>query len=272
MRHPHTRSAFFLPMVAGLTMLAGAALSAPPAAATTLTVRYGASLMGVPVGKVKASLSVDKRSYHAEGYAKATGFSRLFSDARVNAEATGTLTDAPEAQSYHRHWVEDGEAEDLSLSFANGRVSDLRFKADKPPKEYADRVPLRPEHKTGVIDPLSALVMPIAGRRGKDLCEERTPVFENNKRFDITMRFARTERYNGGSKSYSGPVVVCAVRYVPIAGHRAHKKSERFMAANKDMEVWLAPIETVGLAIPVKMRVRTELGVLTATADRLNVR
>lgn len=271
MRHQHAQTVFFLPIFAALVMAGGAALSAPRVAAATLTVRYGASLMGVPVGKIKASLSVEKRRYQAEGYAKASGFSRLFSDARVNVEATGTLTDAAEAQSYHRHWVEDGEAEDLSLSFEKGRVSDFRFKADKPGKQYADRVPLKPEHKIGVIDPLSALIMPIAGRHGKDLCKHRAPIFENNKRFDIIMRFARAERYHGGSKSYSGPVVVCAVRYVPIAGHRAQKKSERFMAANKDMEVWLAPIETIGLAIPVKIRVRTEVGVLTATADRLKV-
>ena len=42
---------------------------------------------------------------------------------------------------------------------------------------------------------------------------------------------------------YSGDVLVCAARYNPIAGHRTGRKSTQFMADNKDMEVWLAPVE-----------------------------
>ncbi len=42
---------------------------------------------------------------------------------------------------------------------------------------------------------------------------------------------------------YSGAVLVCTGRYNPIAGHRTGRKSTQFMADNRDMEVWLAPVE-----------------------------
>ena len=42
---------------------------------------------------------------------------------------------------------------------------------------------------------------------------------------------------------YKGPVLVCNARYVPIAGHRSLRPSTKFMQENKDMQVWLAPVE-----------------------------
>ncbi|WP_224405865.1 DUF3108 domain-containing protein [Afifella sp. IM 167] len=249
-----------------------AALLAAPAEAGSLTVRYGASLMGIPFGEVVANLHMEDNTYRADGRAKATGITRVFSDARIAFNADGVMKNgAPEARHYWRRWREEDDDETVSLDFSAGRLTDHHREGSKPEKEYADRVPVREADKKGVLDPITALVMPIAGRSGQALCDNRAPIFEDQQRFDLTMRFLRTERFSGGRKNYSGPAVVCQVRYTPIAGHRSGKKTVAEMAANTGMEVWLAPIEELGLLVPVKAKVPTTIGVIEAEAERVYI-
>ena len=57
------------------------------------------------------------------------------------------------------------------------------------------------------------------------------------RRSDLRRRSATSR-----PRATAGPVAICAVRYVPIAGHRRDRPATKFMAENKDIEVWLAPV------------------------------
>jgi len=259
-------------MLLSALSLALAGLFAAPVQAGSVTIRYGASLMGVPFGEVLANLAIEGDTWRADGKAKATGLSRIFSDARIAFDANGAMSDdKPQPGHYWRRWREDDDDETVSLDFSGGNVTGHHREGSKPEKEYPDRVPVGEADRSGVLDPVAALVMPIAGRRNEELCEHRAPIFEDQQRFDLTMRYLRTERFSGGDKNYSGPTVVCQVRYTPISGHRSGKKAVREMAANTGMEVWLAPITQLGLLVPVKARVPTEFGVIEAEAERVYV-
>ncbi len=105
-------------------------------------------------------------------------------------------------------------------------------------------MPVLDDHKRGVVDPVSALLMPVQAGRGAARSPPATAPSRfstGSGRFDVTLSFC------GDAESdlpgYSGAVLVCAARYNPIAGHRTGRKSTQFMADNKDMEVWLAPVE-----------------------------
>ena len=67
---------------------------------------------------------------------------------------------------------------------------------------------------------------------------------------------------------YRGPVLVCNVRYVAIAGHRPDRPGTRFMEENRDMSVWLAPIEGTRVLFPMRISVRTMAGVSVIEATR----
>ena len=78
---------------------------------------------------------------------------------------------------------------------------------------------------------------------------------------------------SGMSKAngYNGPVAVCAVRYVPIAGHRPDRPGTKFMAENKSMEIWLAPIELARVLMPYRISVRTMIGTTVIEASQFSV-
>ena len=68
------------------------------------------------------------------------------------------------------------------------------------------------------------------------------------------------------AKGYSGPAAVCAVRYVPVAGHRQDRPATKFMAENKEIEVWLAPVEGAGVLAPIRVSVKTMIGMVALDA------
>jgi hypothetical protein len=71
-------------------------------------------------------------------------------------------------------------------------------------------------------------------------------------------------RYAGGL------VVVCAVVFEPIAGHRSDSKLVKFLAHDREIELWLAPIADARVVAPVRLSLANMLGnlVLQAKSSR----
>jgi hypothetical protein len=61
------------------------------------------------------------------------------------------------------------------------------------------------------------------------------------------------------------------VRYVPISGHRPERPGTKFMAENKDMSVWLAPVEGKRVLFPLRVAVQTMVGMSVAEASQWSV-
>ena len=122
-----------------------------------------------------------------------------------------------------------------------------------PFDEKPDRVPLGPGDKQNVVDPVGAVVIPAP--RSQPLvspaaCDRKIPIFDGYTRFDIDLTYVGERSVK--AEGYDGPVVVCSARYVPISGHRRDRPATKFMADNKDLEVWLALIESDQALIPFR--------------------
>jgi hypothetical protein len=247
---------------ARLTVLAGlAALGlGAPARATTLTADYGIWLAGIPFGSAQMTTAVEGEAYKLQLEARLTGLAGVLTSGRGGATANGALGGArPNAAAFAVLTRSSNAQVAISVALAQGNVTKVDIEPPAEPKP--DRVPLADAHKRGVIDPLSALVMPVV-RRSEPLdaanCDRTVPVFDGWTRFDIALSFAETRNVDGAG--YRGPVLVCNVRYTPIAGHRAERPATRFMAENRDISVWLAPVAGTRVLVPWRISVKTTLG------------
>ncbi|MYZ50115.1 DUF3108 domain-containing protein [Propylenella binzhouense] len=256
---------------ARLIRLAGLCLLAAPAAAAAATIdaSYGVSLIGLPVGKATLKLVTDGTTYQIQGEGGVRGVSRLLSDATGGVSAAGTLPPGPRPLpvGYRQVIRSDKETENVSIDFANDAVAKTVIDPDRP-KHRRNRVPLTEADMRGVLDPASALVIPTGGATGSEICNRTVPVFDGRQRFDIVLSYQRTETVEGGSHRYSGPAQVCAMRYVPIAGHRKNRRTIKELAENRDLEIWLAPLASVPVAVPVRLRVGTNFGPLVFRLER----
>ena len=157
------------------------------------------------------------------------------------------------------------ESRKISIALSRGRV---RQEVVDPPLPYrADRVPLTHEHRKGVTDPISALLMPVSSKGGPaeaGNCDRVISIFEGTERFDIRMSYLRTEIVKT-PKGYEGPAVVCRAHYKAIAGHRP-KGSAQAMERNKTIEAWLAPVGDTKLMAPWRISMSTRVGTIILEA------
>jgi hypothetical protein len=59
---------------------------------------------------------------------------------------------------------------------------------------------------------------------------------------------------------------VPAVLYTPIAGHRPERPAIKYLIAQRDMEMWLAPITGTRVLVPFRFSVPTPFGLGTLQA------
>jgi hypothetical protein len=192
---------------------------------------------------------------------------RVLASGEGTLEAHGLVKDgALSPTEFTAKTKSDGDNADIRMVLDGGAVKDLDA-STPPPSE--DRVPLTDAHRQGVTDPLSAVMIASAGNGdvlSADACKRTLPVFDGRRRFDLALSYKRMDKVKA-DKGYDGPVVVCAVTFKAIAGHRASSPLVKYLSGGRDIELWLAPVAGTRLLAPFRLQVASMLGNLVVAAD-----
>lgn len=254
-----------------LSALAAASLGATPLAAETIKAHYGLSLMGLSIGNAFASGVVDPASYRVDITMRTTGLANIVNNTKGAATASGGLSGgAPSPASYANTTTNSEETRTVRMSLSGNTVRAAEVKPE--PWDAVARVPVEDGDKRHVVDPVSALIMPVPA--GQDLtgpaaCNRTISVFDGVTRFDVRLTYAGSQ--GAQTRGYDGPVSVCTARYTPIAGHRPDSNSTRYMAANTDMNVWLAPLPEAHVVVPIHIDIKTAAGRLAIDASDFQI-
>ncbi len=253
---------------AGLT---AALVWAASAGADVLHASYRVSLIGLPIGAVNLSADLTPTSYSIAGNAKLTGIARLFANAHGASAGKGAIIHGHVSPATFATIAADSHmTRTIRMALAGNAVTGVDI--SPPFDDKPDRVPLGPGDERGIVDPVGAVILP-APASGPMLspaaCDRKIPIFDGYTRFDITLSYVGERTVS--AKGYNGPVVVCAARYVPISGHRRDRPATRFMADNKDLEVWLAPIASDHVLFPFRVSVRTMIGTTVVEAQEFRL-
>lgn len=231
---------------------------------------YNVSLIGLSLGTATVSGKVTPSDYKIEAYANLTGLASAMSGAKGSAVASGAIQNGQIAPSaYATTSANAKETRTVRIGMTGGTVKAVDI---QPPFEQLEgRVPVMESHKRGVVDPLSALIMPVPGgaANGPEVCRRSIPVYDGYTRFNVDLAYVGTRQV--AAQGYQGPVIVCNARYKPISGHRPNRKATQFMIDNKDMEVWLAPLQDSKVVVPFRISVRTMVGMTVIEARKFQV-
>jgi len=240
--------------------LAGMAAQAQAQAAQTLKVNYNLSLAGLPLGKADLSSTFKGPQYELQGSVKLSGLVRMVTGGKGAGTASGTIEGSQlQPKGFAVTSKTSGEQRTVRMAIEDGNVAEAEITPPVEPKE--DRVPVKEADKKGVVDPLSALIMPAVASKSltdEANCNRTIPVFDGAARQNIVLSYAGTKTIE--VPGYSGPVLVCNIRWIPVSGHRTGRPAVKFMQENKDMNVWLAPVEGQRVLFPIKIAVRTMIG------------
>ncbi len=236
---------------------------------TDFTVKFGA----MTVGSLSLGVDIDANDYKLTGKGKTKGLADWFAKSKAEIESHGHLVSGRVIASNHFLSVtEKDKTEALTINFDGGDVKEVSLKPDKRknrknPKKY---VVLKEDHLKGVVDPASALVVPVGVEAANDptnVCNRTYKVYDGETRFDMVLSYKTNKPVK--TKGYDGNAYVCRLKYVPVAGHEHDQKNVKRMAKNGDMEIWLAPIgiNDSGQAIFTAIRILVPTWIGTFSAE-----
>jgi Protein of unknown function (DUF3108) len=233
--------------------------------------RYTVSLIGFPIGEAAAAGSLGPASYRIDLNAKLTGVAAMITNVKLALAATGALRRGGVAPSTYATTSANSQGSRtvrMSLDAGNVRAVEIF-----PPFEDKEgRVPVTAANKRNILDPATALIMAVPEGQplvGPAACNRTIPVYDGYVRFDVTLHYVGVREV--AVDGYSGPVSVCAARYTPVSGHKRDSKSTKFMAENRDIEAWLAPIERAHVVVPFHIAMMTLAGTAVIDAVEFSV-
>lgn len=228
---------------------------------------YAVLFNGLPIGRATLSGSFDGSEYRLDGRGRLTGIvGALFDYTATGASAGRIRAGRPLPTAFSADASDGSEVQTVRMTLSGDRVNRMTIEPPLKPEEarHPGRVPITEAHKRGIIDPMSAMIGP-GGFDGENfdrsICNRSVPIFNGRERFDVKLQYKGVQTVSSNRKDgYSGPVLVCAARYRPIAGHRADKEEVEYVANKVVVEVMLAPVPGSDLVVPFRASVSTRFG------------
>ena len=237
------------------------------AAQAKLDAAYTATLFGFPIGHISWTVELRNNRFISAANGGISGLLRIFTDGHGDVSAHGTLSGGrPVASNFALTLIAGKWSDEVRILFHGNKAQEYVATAPKP---SADEVPITEAQRIGVVDPMTALLVNIPGAGATavpEACERTIPIFDGHTRYNLRLSFKRADKVKTES-GYQGPVIVCAVKFFPVAGYEPKHFLVTYLAAQHDIEIWLAPVAGTRLMVPYRMSMPTPmgLGVLQAT-------
>lgn len=235
--------------------------AAPAFAQGKLDAQYIVTLAGIPIGKGSWSIEVGETHYSASATGATTGLMRVLTEGEGSTTAQATFGGGKVLKATYVSTIRSRKQKDeVHVTLDKGDVKDSR--SDPPPDHERERIPVSEADLHNVFDPMTASILAASGTGNPvsaDVCERTMAVFDGRLRYDLKLAYKRMETVKS-EKGYNGPAVVCAVYFTPVSGYIPSRATIRYLAKQRDMEIWLAPIEGTRMLVPFRAQGPTPIG------------
>ena len=235
------------------------------AAQGRLDAEYMVTLAGIPIGHGNWVIDVSDNAFTATASGGTIGILRFFSQGHGTGSSQGVMNAGQPAPTNYDYTVvkdnkEKSGVDDVHMVFAGGNVKS--FTVDPPVGPHPDRIPITDADRRNVLDPMTSVLNVVSGTGdpvSPQACARKVSIFDGRMRYDLRSEFKRMETVKA-EKGYQGPVVVCAVYFIPISGYVRDRYAIKYLAALRDTEVWLAPIAGTRMVVPYRFSLPTPVG------------
>jgi len=233
-----------------------------------LDARYEASLAGIQVGKGSWVIDIAEDQFSASASGGSTGLLKAVAGGSGTSAAQGRMVNGQFAPvNYTATLTTDKKSETVRIQLTSGSVKDSSIEPE--PEPTPERIPVTEAHRHGVVDPMTGSLVRVPGTAdpvSPEACKSNAAIFDGRMRYDLHLDYKRLETVS--AKGYQGPVVVCAIVFRPISGYVPDRPAIKYLIAQRNMEVWLAPIAGTRVLVPYKVLVPTPVGMAALEATQ----
>ncbi len=234
---------------------------APAGAQGKLEAQYEATLAGIPVGRGTWAIEIGDDAYSAAAQGGTTGLLKTISNGAGTGASQGRVVNgALVASAYQASTTTSKKTEEIRITLDKGNVKEFGI-VPEPPVD-ADRIVVTEAHRRGVFDPMTASLLRVPANvepLSPEACHNSAPVFDGRMRYDLKLDFKRMETVKA-ERGYHGPVVVCSLFFVPVAGYIPDRPVIKYLAGQRNIEIAFAPIEGTRILVPYRMVIPTPIG------------
>jgi Protein of unknown function (DUF3108) len=237
--------------------------------AESLDASYTISFARIRVGDITATVVFGPSEYAMSARGRAGGLMKALIDGEASFTTRGTITDGhPVPTNFTSKIVSNAQTSDVTMVLDEGSVKELAA----TPLSSSGRVPVTEANRQGIVDPLTAMLFTAAatGALSQEACWRTLPIFDGHQRYDLKLAFKRMDKVVN-EKGYAGPVVVCSLRYEPIAGHSASNTLVKYVSEGREMELALAPIAGTHWLAPIRFSIASTIANLVIEASRFEI-
>src|SRR6202158_266101 len=244
-----------------------------------LDAHYEATLAGIPVGRGAWTIDIADDQFSASAVGGTSGLLKAFAGGTGTGAAQGRVVNgALVATNYSATTTTSKKSEAIRMVLTNGNIKE--FAIEPEPPVDPDRIPVTDAHRRGVFDPMTGSMLRVpatADPLSPEACRTGAGIFDGRMRYDLKLDFKRMETVKA-EKGYRGPVVVCAVYFMPIAGYIPDRPLIKYLTSQRNIEIAFAPVAGTRVLVPFWMKIPTPLGpamleatsfVTTATPPRV---
>jgi hypothetical protein len=268
------RSAFcsLLAVVAATLPLAALPLDCATAVGpnwpSRVSATYQLSFGGFDVGVYHFDADFTGKSYAAVGKTEVSALFGAFKWAGTFT-AKGTLEPSGlQPGVFEMRYKSKKKVTSVKIGFTGTGVSSVALVPNKPPSPEA--IKLKPENLKNVFDPLAAMIA-VSDARPADACNRTIPVFDGKQRYDLRLSFKGREPITESHPSgQPRELIVCRVKYVPIAGHKPKDFVDPWIDYNK-IEIALRAVPKAGIYVPYRVTIPSTIGNAVMTAETINI-
>jgi len=244
------------------------------AAPSRITAVYRVDIGNFNLGNFTLTTTFRGDDYQMRGEGRFTVLQGLVYEWRGITASTGKVTSTgPEPAMYAFNYTDNQRYERLRITFDGRAVTGVSIVPRTRPLPRT--IPVRSEQLEGVLDPMSSAFLTAKSDNPNgdlNVCNHTLPVFDGRQRYDLVITPKRiTSVKRTTPAGYSGPAVICAVKFVPIAGHQPDNPGIRLMAASDDIEVWLIPVRGTTMYVPYRIVLPTPVGYGSALVTSIQV-
>ncbi|MFA5121577.1 DUF3108 domain-containing protein [Zavarzinia sp.] len=224
---------------------------------------YRVFLGGVPVVEVDTRTIVDAQRYRMDSLTRTIGLWEGMFKARMQSRVDGVLAGSKvEPLLYQiRYDGRVGKRRSIDVTFGDNGPTMVHT---VPDNAEDGRKPVEPEFLVGAIDPASAAIMATSASSDGELCHGGYKIFDGRRRYDVAFDNQGADTLDGHGDFYSGEALHCQVQYRRVKGFDPDWERSEAKKFPNTIDVWFVRLPGLPRAVPVKVAVNTEFGVVVA--------